>query len=73
MRIQDWEDELIWSLAPHGRYTPKEGYSFIFVDHEPDNSVWWRRLLWKLKGSIKEKIFMWCFLYNKSPTGDNLQ
>lgn len=31
VRIHDGEDELIWTLASHGRYTPKDGYSFIFA------------------------------------------
>jgi hypothetical protein len=27
IRLRDWDDELIWDLAPSGIYTPKEGYT----------------------------------------------
>lgn len=71
-RISDREDELIWAISFHGRYTPKQGYLSICADQEPVIKYWWWRPLWKLKSPPKEKLFMWFFINNKVPTEDNL-
>lgn len=73
VRICDRDDELIWIFSQHGRYTPKDGYFFIYADHKPINLAWWWRALWKLKFPPKEKLFMWHILSNKAPTCENLQ
>jgi len=57
----------------HGSYSPKEGYLVIYSAHKPPASDWWWNALWKLRAPPKDKLFMWCILRNKAPTGDNLQ
>jgi len=29
VRVIDEEDEIIWATSPRGRYTPKDGYTFL--------------------------------------------
>lgn len=73
IRISDGDDEPIWAFSPNGKYSPKFGYLHIFSDHKPHVSDWWWSAIWKLKAPARAKIFMWCILHNKVPTGDNLQ
>jgi len=73
IRITLQGDEIIWASAPHGRYTPGEGYSALITAQDPVEVNWWWCLLWKLKAPHKAHLFMWCILSNKVPTKDNLK
>ena len=35
IRITEREDEILWALSSRGRYSPKEGYVSLCVEHEP--------------------------------------
>lgn len=72
VRITDREDDIIWAASPRGRYTPKDGYTFLITEQEPVVAEWWWRPLCKLKALPKSRIFMWCLLSNRVPTDDNL-
>jgi hypothetical protein len=73
IRITDREDELVWQHAPHGHYTPKLGYIHLNLDLYQREPRWWWKGLWKVRCPLKENIFMWCVLYNKVPTWDNMK
>lgn len=71
--ISEREDELVWQKVPHGVYTPKMGYVSLFIDLMQREPCWWWRGLQKHKFPLKTKIFMWCFIYNKIPTWENMR
>eukprot|EP00253_Pinus_taeda_P027841 PITA_27841 len=71
--ITEGQDELIWSQSDFGYYTPKAGYTLLISHKKPDTLMDWWQNLWKLSSSPRSKLFFWCVLRNKVPTGDNLQ
>lgn len=73
VRIKDCEDELLWIHSKKEYYTPKEGYLYAYASKEPEVMDWWWKLIWKLKSPPKAKLFLWCLLTNKIPTGENLE
>jgi len=72
IRIVEGPDELIWQQAESGRYTPKEGYKQIIIDRKPEVLDRWWHHIWKLSASPRSKLFTWCVLRNRLPTGENL-
>lgn len=72
VRISEGSDEIIWHLADSGRYTPKEGYVHIIWQRKPEVLERWWNSLWKLSASPRSKIFTWCVLRNRVPTGEHL-
>eukprot|EP00253_Pinus_taeda_P004952 PITA_04952 len=73
IRITEGSDELIWSPSDAGFYTRKEGYSLLISHRKPDNLLDWWQSIWKLSTTPRSKLFFWCVLRNKVPTGENLQ
>lgn len=69
---KDAPDELVWTPAEHGKYTPKLGYISLLLNHKPEITKEWWKQIWKLKTSPHTRIFMWSVLSNKTPTGDSL-
>ena len=72
VRIQEGEDKLIWALAKHGKYTPKEGYIALINSLKPLQCESWWKSIWKLKASPKSRLLMWTILRHKIPTRENL-
>eukprot|EP00253_Pinus_taeda_P004035 PITA_04035 len=72
IRIKEGQDELIWSQSDFGYYTPKAGYSLLISHKKPDTLLNWWQNLWKMSASPRSKLFFWCVLWNKVPTGENL-
>ena len=62
VRIQDKPDELRWVHSQLGLYTPKMGYKWIMNQNGWEEPQWWSKLLWKLKGPAKSRLFFWCIL-----------
>ena len=58
IRILKREYEMIWIYYTCGRYSPKQGYQFIYANPKPQDYSWWWKRLWKLKILAKSKIFM---------------
>eukprot|EP00253_Pinus_taeda_P007324 PITA_07324 len=56
-----------------GEYTPKDGYNLLMQKKGWGNPDLWSKLIWKLKGPAKAKIFLWCMLKRKVPTWDTLR
>eukprot|EP00253_Pinus_taeda_P004659 PITA_04659 len=73
IRITEGQDELIWSQSDFGYYTLKARYTLLISHKKPDILLDWWQNLWKLSSSPRSKLFFWCVLRNKVPTGDNLQ
>jgi hypothetical protein len=73
VKIQEDDDQLIWSLNPSGTYVPKLGYRALAEEGLEGQQAWWWRIIWKLKCPSKNKIFMWLILNNKAPTWEVLQ
>eukprot|EP00253_Pinus_taeda_P015495 PITA_15495 len=73
VRLSDPPDELKWVFAQNGFYSPKSGYKWMMSQKGWENLTWWAKLLWKLKGPAKSKLFFWCVLFQKVPTWDFLQ
>jgi hypothetical protein len=68
VNLGDEPDNFVWNLTTSGIFTIKSMYEDLMNDHTP----FLRKYLWKLKISLKIKIFMW-FLHNKVLlTKDNL-
>jgi hypothetical protein len=69
VNLNEENDRFVWSLATNGLFTVKYPmYEDLMNDHTP----FLRKYLWKVKVSLKIKIFMW-FLSNKVLlTKDNL-
>eukprot|EP00253_Pinus_taeda_P025786 PITA_25786 len=73
VRLKNESDLLIWAQGDIGKYTPKDGYNFLMQKKGWGNPDWWSKLIWKLKGPAKAKIFLWCMLKRKVPTWDTLR
>eukprot|EP00253_Pinus_taeda_P012292 PITA_12292 len=73
IRITEGRDELIWSPSDAGYYTPKDGYTLLISHKKPESLMDWWQNIWKLSTPPRSKLFFWCILRNKVPTGDNLQ
>eukprot|EP00253_Pinus_taeda_P008313 PITA_08313 len=73
IRITEGQDELIWSPSDAGFYTPKDGYTLLISHKKLDSLMDWWQNIWKLSTPPRSKLFFWCVLRNKAPTGDNLQ
>eukprot|EP00253_Pinus_taeda_P020931 PITA_20931 len=73
IRITEGQYELIWSLSDAGYYTPKIGYTLLISHKKPDLLMDWWHHIWKLSTPPRAKLFFWCVLRNKAPTGENLQ
>eukprot|EP00253_Pinus_taeda_P011269 PITA_11269 len=72
IRIIEGPDELVWNQSDHGIYTPKEGYIQLIAHKKlEDNPRWWQSI-WKQAASPRSKLFNWCILRNKIPTGEHL-
>eukprot|EP00253_Pinus_taeda_P010038 PITA_10038 len=72
IRIKEGLDELIWSQDESGKYTPKVSYIFLNIHKKPDIiSTWWH-IICKLSASPRSKLFFWCILRNRVPTGEHL-
>eukprot|EP00253_Pinus_taeda_P017857 PITA_17857 len=72
IRITEGQDELIWNLAECGLYTPKAGYLQLISHKKPDTTASWWQNIWKLDASPRSKLFTWCILRDKIPTGEHL-
>eukprot|EP00253_Pinus_taeda_P031439 PITA_31439 len=72
IRIVEGPDELIWQQAESGLYTPREGYKHIIIHRKPEVLDRWWHHIWKLSASPRSKLFTWCVLRNRLPTGENL-
>eukprot|EP00253_Pinus_taeda_P014434 PITA_14434 len=68
VRLNNDSDLLIWAQGDSGKYNPKDGYNFLMQNKGWSNPDWWSKLIWKLKGPVKAKIFLWCVLKKKVPT-----
>jgi hypothetical protein len=49
------------------------GYVSLTIELMQREPCWWWCGLWKLKCPLKENIFMWCAIYNKIPTWENMR
>ncbi len=72
IRILEGPDELRWSMDDNGIYTPKAGYLTISSHRQPENPLDWWHLIWKINAPSRTRLFFWCVLSNKVPTGDLL-
>lgn len=70
VRLPDADDCLIWILSKTGKYSPEEGYGEL-INREVE-SVWWWKVIWKMKCPLKTKIFSWFLLSGKALTWDVL-
>lgn len=57
IRIKEGPDELIWSQAENGIYTPKAGYIFLNIHKKPDTISFWWYSIWKLTAPPRTKLF----------------
>eukprot|EP00253_Pinus_taeda_P026727 PITA_26727 len=73
VRIRDRQDQLVWTHAENGSYSPKFGYKFLMTKKGWGEPEWWVKLIWKLKCPAKARLFFWCILKRKIPTWDILQ
>jgi len=73
VRLNNESDLLIWAQGDTGEYSPKDGYNFLMQKKGWGDPDWWSKLIWKLKGPAKAKIFLWCMLKRKVPTWDTLR
>jgi hypothetical protein len=66
-------DELAWAY-PHsgGSYLAKLGYCSL-RNCEEENTIWWHKLIWKIKGPPKTTLFFWLVLKGRVLTWDRLQ
>eukprot|EP00253_Pinus_taeda_P014871 PITA_14871 len=72
IHIIEGSDELVWNQSDHGIYTPKDGYIQLIAHKKPEvNPRWWQSI-WKQAASPRAKLFNWCILRNKIPTGEHL-
>lgn len=72
IRIKEGPDKLVWSLAENGIYTPKAEYLNLISHKQPEQTkVWWKSI-WKLVSPPRTRLFFWCILRNKVPTGESL-
>jgi hypothetical protein len=68
VHLTDQPDSFKWNLTVNGIFSVKS----MYVDYLNGHRVFLRKYLWKIKVSLKIKIFM-CFLYKKVLlTKDNL-
>eukprot|EP00253_Pinus_taeda_P029842 PITA_29842 len=72
IRINEGPDELVWSLAENGLYTPKASYLRLISNRQPELVHAWWQSIWKLGSPPRTKLFFWCVLSNKVPTKDSL-
>lgn len=72
IRISEGQDELIWNSAESGHYSPKAGYLQLISHKRPDTIASWWQKIWKLDASPRSKLFTWCILWDRIPTGDHL-
>eukprot|EP00253_Pinus_taeda_P009046 PITA_09046 len=72
IRIRDGPDELIWSQAENGKYSPKAGYITLSSHKKPYHIPTWCQSIWKLTAPPRSKLFFWCVLRDKVPTGEHL-
>eukprot|EP00253_Pinus_taeda_P033507 PITA_33507 len=72
IRIRDGTDELVWSEADNGIYSPKFGYIALSEHKKPDHIPSWSLGIWKLTALPRAKLFFWCVLRDRILTGDHL-
>eukprot|EP00253_Pinus_taeda_P008490 PITA_08490 len=72
IRIRDGTNELLWSQADNGIYSPKVGYIALSEHKKPDHIPSWSPGIWKLTAPPRAKLFFWCVLRDRIPTGDHL-
>eukprot|EP00253_Pinus_taeda_P024006 PITA_24006 len=70
--IRDGTDELVWSQADNGIYSPKVSYIALSEHKKPDHIPSWSHDIWKLTAPPRAKLFFWCVLRDRIPTGDHL-
>ena len=61
-------DEFVWDLTASGMFTVKS----MYLDYMNDNTIYLRKYIWKLKVSLKIRIFMWFLHRRVILTKDNL-
>lgn len=72
IRIKEGPDELVWSQAKNGVYSPKSGYISLMQHKRPEQvSIWWSNI-WKLAAPPRTRLFFWCILEDKIPMGEHL-
>lgn len=72
MRIMEGLDELIWCIVDNDIYSPKAGYLAINDHRWPTVTLAWWWMIWKLNVPPRTRLFFWCVLSYKVPTGDQL-
>jgi hypothetical protein len=68
VQLEPRDDEFKWSLTQLGRFTVKS----MYLDLLNDNTIYFYKYLWKMKVSLKMKIFMWFVQRKEILTKDNL-
>ena len=74
------EDGYVWLLNPSGEYSSKSGYLALHLkdssatrnNNLPDDFNWYKSV-WSPQLLPKIQIFLWKFVQNAIPTGENLQ
>jgi hypothetical protein len=67
-QLTDQRDTFEWSLHQHGRFTVWSMYRALIMPHITPR----RHPIWKLRISLKTKVFMWYLIKNIVLTKDNL-
>ena len=45
VQLQEGDDEIIWNVAPCGRYTPKGGYIYLSsMGNDQRFERWWKKI-----------------------------
>jgi len=70
--VMEGQDQLRWGNNKEGNFNIKEAKGFL-LDQEPQaaNKTWQK--LWRHKGWMKSKLFMWLVHHRKILTWDNLK
>jgi len=72
IRIKEGPNELMCHQSDSGLYTPKSGYQALISHKVPDLITYWWKAILKLTAPPRIKLFFWCILKDKVPTGENL-
>jgi hypothetical protein len=68
VQLENHDDEFRWRLTQMGKFMVKS----MYLDMLNDNTVYLHKYLWKMKISLKTKIFMWFVQRKEILTKDNL-
>jgi hypothetical protein len=73
VHIKEEEDLIVWAKnVVGGFYTTRLGYEAMYTNDQVQIKQWWKKKVWKIRATLKTRIFLWMALSNEILTWGNV-